>query len=128
MCTSFIINVRDVQQIAEAQIGEEIADIVEFQAQVGGHKANKKAGRIQVWQHLSDWQLANRFQMIDLSCFRRAPGGVGSMSQSLRVQDGGRSQHTARAERGASNVHSSGSSGSVARTFTRCDWIEGASA
>jgi len=36
--------------------------MVEFKAQVSGHEATEKASRIQVWQGLSDWQLANRFE------------------------------------------------------------------
>jgi len=39
MGTSFIGKVRDVRQIAEAQIGEGVADMVEFEAQVSGHEA-----------------------------------------------------------------------------------------
>jgi len=61
MGTSFVRKVRDVQQIAEAQIGEGVADMVEFEAQVSGHEATEKANRIQAWQGLLDWQLANRF-------------------------------------------------------------------
>jgi len=49
MGTSFARKVRDVRQIAEAQIGEGMADIVEFQAQASGHEANEKASRIQDW-------------------------------------------------------------------------------
>jgi len=62
---------------------------------------------------------------IDLSYSYRAFGGVGSTSQSLRVQDGGKSRH---AERIARNVHSAGSSRSMARTFTRCNWVKVAGA
>jgi len=42
--------------MAGAQIGEGAADMVEFKAQVSGHKATEKASRIQArrWQHLSD--------------------------------------------------------------------------
>jgi len=61
MGTSFVGKVRDVRQIAEAQIEEGSADIVEFEAQVSGHEATKKANRIQAWQGLSDWELADRF-------------------------------------------------------------------
>ena len=61
MGTSFVGKVRDVQQIAEAQIGEGVADMVKFKAQVIGHEATEKANRIQAWQGLSDWQLADRF-------------------------------------------------------------------
>jgi len=53
---------------------------------------------------------------IHLSYSYRALGGVGSTSQSSKVQDGGKSQH---AEQSASNVHSARSSRSLARTFTR---------
>jgi len=47
MGTSFVGKVRDVRQIAEAQIREGVADMVEFEAQVSGHEATKKANRIQ---------------------------------------------------------------------------------
>jgi len=62
---------------------------------------------------------------IDLSYSYRALGGVGSTSQCSRVQDSGKSRH---AERGTSNVEGAGSSKSLVRTFTRCNWIEVASA
>ena len=42
---------------------EEMADIVEFLAKASGHEASEKAGRVQAWQHPSDWQLADRLQM-----------------------------------------------------------------
>jgi len=42
MSTSFVGKVRDVRQIAEAQIGEGVADMLEFEAQVNGHEATKK--------------------------------------------------------------------------------------
>jgi len=60
MGTSFVGKVKDVRQIAKAQIGKEMADVVGFQAQASGHEATEKAGRIQAWQHLSDWQLTNK--------------------------------------------------------------------
>ena len=46
------------------QIGEGLADMVEFEAQVSGHEATEKARNrimIQAWQGLLDWQLADRF-------------------------------------------------------------------
>jgi len=46
MGTSFVGKVRDMRQIAEAQIGERVADMVEFEAQVSGHEATEKANRI----------------------------------------------------------------------------------
>jgi len=61
MGTSFVGKVRDVRQIAEAQIGEGVADMVEFMAQINGLEATKKANRIQAWQDLLDWHLADRF-------------------------------------------------------------------
>jgi len=61
MGTSFVGKVRDVRHIAEAQIGEGVADMVELEAQVSGHEATEKANRIQAWQGLLDWQLADRF-------------------------------------------------------------------
>jgi len=62
---------------------------------------------------------------IDLSYSYRAIDGEDSTSQSLRVQDGGKPRH---ADRGASNVQGAGSSRSLVRTFTRCNWVEVASA
>jgi len=52
MGTSFVGKVRDVRQITEVQIGEGVADMVEFKAQVIGHEATKKANIIQAWQSL----------------------------------------------------------------------------
>jgi len=50
-----------VRQIAVAQIGEVVADMVKCKAQVNEHEATEKANRIQAWQSLSDWQLTDRF-------------------------------------------------------------------
>jgi len=61
MGTSFVGKGGDVRQIAEAQIGEGVAGMMKFKAWVNGHEATKKANRIQAWQGLSDWQLADRF-------------------------------------------------------------------
>jgi len=61
MGTSCVGKVRDVRQIAEAQIGKGVADIVEFEAQVSGHESTEKANRIQARQGLLDWQFADRF-------------------------------------------------------------------
>jgi len=61
MGTSFVGKVRDMRQIAEAQIGEGVADMVKFKARVNGHEASEKANRIQDWQGLLDLQLADRF-------------------------------------------------------------------
>ena len=61
MGTSFVRKVRDVRQIAEAQIGEGVADMAEVEAQVNEHEATEKANRIQAWQGLLAWQLADRF-------------------------------------------------------------------
>jgi len=52
MGTNFVGKVRNVRQIAEAQIGEGVADMVEFEDQVNGHEATEKANRIQAWQGL----------------------------------------------------------------------------
>jgi len=41
MGTSFVGKVRDVRQIAEAQIGEGVANMVKFEAQVSGHEVTK---------------------------------------------------------------------------------------
>ena len=62
MGASFVGKIRDVRQIAEAEFGKGVADMVQFEAQVSGHEAAKKTSRVQVWQYLSDWQLANRFE------------------------------------------------------------------
>jgi len=61
MGTSFVGKVRDVRQIAEAQFGEGVADMVEYEARVSGHEATEKANRIQAWQGLLDWQLVDIF-------------------------------------------------------------------
>ena len=119
--TSFVGKVKGVRQIAEVRIRERVANIVEIQAQVSGHEATEKASRIQAWQGLSDWQLADRFDRADLCYSYRALGGVGSTSLSSRLQDGGKSRH---AERGASNVQGAKSSRSLVRTFTRCNWVK----
>jgi len=60
MGISFVGKVRDVRQIAEPQIGEGVAEMVEFKARVSGHEATEKASRIHVCQDLSDWQLVDR--------------------------------------------------------------------
>jgi len=60
MGTRFVGKLRDVRQIAKAQIGEGVADMVELKAQASGHEVTKKANIIQGYQGLSDWQLANR--------------------------------------------------------------------
>ena len=46
MGTSFVGKIRDVQQIAEVQIGEGVANLVEFKVQVSGHEATRKTSRI----------------------------------------------------------------------------------
>jgi len=61
MGTSIVGKVRDGRQIAEAEIREEVADMVECEAQVNGHEATEKAIIIQAWQGLLDWQLTDRF-------------------------------------------------------------------
>jgi len=48
MGTNFVRKVRGVQQIAEAHVGERVADMVEFKAQVSGHQTTEKASKIQV--------------------------------------------------------------------------------
>jgi len=47
MGTSFIGKLRDGRQIAKAQIGKGVADIVEFKAHVSGHEVTEKTNRIQ---------------------------------------------------------------------------------
>ena len=72
MGTSFVGKVADVRQIADVQIGEGLADMVEFKAQVNGHEATEKTNSIQAWQGILDWQLAKRFHRnrpIDDDCF-----------------------------------------------------------
>jgi len=49
MGTSFVGKVTDMRQIAEAQFGEEVADMVDFKAQVSGHEATEKDSRINAW-------------------------------------------------------------------------------
>ena len=74
MGTSFVGNVNDVRQIAEAQIGGGVADMEEFEAQVNGHEATEKANIIQAWQGLLDWQLADRFDRDSLRPVLLLPG------------------------------------------------------
>jgi len=64
MGTSFVGKVRDLRQIAEADIEEGMANIVEFQAQVSGHEATEKASRIQArkGRQNSSSELADKFQ------------------------------------------------------------------
>jgi len=62
MGTSFVGKARDVRQIAEAQIGVGVADMVEFKAQAGGLETAEKSCRIRAWQHLSEWQIADKFE------------------------------------------------------------------
>jgi len=61
MGTSFVGKIRNAWQTAETQIGEGAADMVEFEAPVNGHVATEKDNKIQAWQGLFDWQLADRF-------------------------------------------------------------------
>jgi len=76
--------------------------MVEFKAQVNGHEAIEKVNRIQAWQEILQTSSSPTDSTgIDLSYSHRALGGVGSTSQSSRVQDGGKSRH---AERSANNV------------------------
>ena len=125
MGTSFVGKVRDMRQIAEAQIGEGVADMVKFKAQVNGHEVTEKANRIQAWQGLQTGSSPTDLTRINLSYSYQVLGGVGSTSQSSRVQDGGKSRH---AEPSANNVRSVGSSRSLVRTCTRRNWVEVAGA
>jgi len=76
---------------SEAQIGEGVADMVEFKVQVNGHETTEKANRIQAWQGLSDWQLTDRFDKDRPVLLLPGSCGVGSTNQSSRLQDGGKS-------------------------------------
>ena len=125
MGTSFVGKVRDVQQIAEAQIGEGVADMVKFKAQVNGHEATEKANRIKPGMVFQTGSSPTDSSRIDLSYSYQFLGGVGSTNRSSRVPDGGKSRH---AERSANNVQSAGSSRSLVRTFTRRNWVEVAGA
>jgi len=60
MGTSFVGKVRDLRQIAEAQIGGGLAVMVEFKAQENGHEATEWASIIQAWQGLLHRELADR--------------------------------------------------------------------
>jgi len=92
MGTSFVAKVRDVRQIAHEQIGEGVAGMVEFKAQVNGYEATEKAKKSKsgavFWTCSSPTDLTG----IDLSHFFWALCGVGSTSQSSRVQDGDKSR------------------------------------
>jgi len=46
MGTSFVEKITDVRQIAEVQIGEGMANMVEFKAQLSWHETTEKANRI----------------------------------------------------------------------------------
>jgi len=46
MGTSFVGKITDVRQIAEVQIGEGMANMVEFKAQLSWHETTEKANRI----------------------------------------------------------------------------------
>ena len=111
MGTSFVGKVRDVLQIAEAQIGEGVADVVEFEAQVSGHEATEKANRFQTWQGLLDWQLADRFDRLLL------PGSWWSGHHEPEFEKAGWWQKPTR-RACVSNVQGAGSSSSMVRTFT----------
>ena len=113
-----------MRQIAEAQIGEGVADMVESKAQVNGHETTRRPTESKPGKVFHTGNSPTDSTRIDLSYSYWALGGVGSMRQSSRVQDGGQSRH---AERSASNVHSAGSSRSLA-TFTRCNGVEVAGA
>jgi len=127
MGTSFVGKVREVRQIAEAQIGEGVADMVEFEAQVNGYEATEKANRIQVWQGLSDWQLADRFDK-DRPVLP-SPGSWWRFQHEAEFESAGWWQNCGRhAGRSANNVHSAGSSRSLVKTFTRRNWVEVAGA
>jgi len=136
MGTSFVGKVRDVRQIAEAQIGQGVADMVEFEARVNGHEATEKANRngheatekanrIQAWQGLLEWQLADRFNRDRPVLLLPGCWWSGKHEPEFQSADGGKSRQ---AERGASNAQGVGSSRSLVRTFTRCNWVEVASA
>ena len=114
MGTSFVGKVRDVRWIAEVQIGEGVAD----KAQVNGHEATEKANRIQAWQILSDWQLADRFDK-DRPVLLLL-GSWWSGQNEPEFWSAGWWQKP--------NVQGAGSSRSLVRTFTRCNWVEVASA
>jgi len=124
MGTSFVGKVRDVRQIAEAQIREGVAEMVEFEAEVNAHEATEMANRIQAWQGLLDWQLTVRFDR-DRPVLLSPGSWWSGLHEPDREQDGGKSRH---AERCASNVQGAGSSRSLVRTFTRCNGVEMASA
>ena len=118
MRTSFVGKVRDVRQIAEAQNGEGVADMMEFEVQVNGHEATEKANRIQAWQGLLDWELAERFNR-DRPVLL-LPGSWWSGQNEPEFGSAGWWQKP--------NVQGAGSSRSLVRTFTRCNWVEVASA
>ena len=99
--------------------------MVEFTAQVNGHEATEKANRIQAWQGLSDWQLADRFDK-DRSVLL-LPGSWWSGQHEPEFESAGCWQQPTRRE-SANNVHSAGSSRSLVRTFIRHNWVEVAGA
>ena len=123
MSTSFVGKVRDVWQIAEAQIGEGVVNMVKFKAQVNGHEVTEKANRMQAWQGLSNWQLADTFD-------RDRPvllllGSWRSRQHEPEFESAGWWQKPTRR---AWCKQRAGSSRSLVRTFTRCNWVEVVSA
>jgi len=89
---------------------------------VSGHEATEKANRIQAWQCLLDWQLADRFDRDSLIYSYWALGGVGSTSQSFRVQNGGKADTPSVVQTMCKVRDRQG------RTSTKCNWVEVASA
>ena len=124
MGTSFVGKVRDVRRIAEAQIGEEVADMVRCKAQVNGHEATEKANRIQAWQG-SDWQLANRFDK-DRPVLL-LPGSWWGGQHGPEFESAGWWQKLTR-RAWCKQCARCRIVKELLRTFTRCNWVEEASA
>jgi len=125
MSTSFVGKVRDVQQIAEAQIGEGVADMVEFEAQVIGHEATEKDNRIQAWQGLLDWQLADRINR-DRPVLL-LPGSWWIGQHEPEFESAGWWQKLTR-RAWCKQCARCRIVKELLRTFTRCNWVEEASA
>jgi len=92
----------------------------------GGHEATEKANRIQAWQHLSDWQLVDRFE-------RDRPvllwsGSWWSGQHELEVESAGWWQNPTRRARCKQCAQRRVVKKFSTQTLIRCNWVEVANA
>jgi len=57
---SFVRLVKTCRRWQTRRMEREGGVLAEFQEQLSGLEANEKAGRIQVWRYVLDWQLADK--------------------------------------------------------------------